>query len=445
MSMKKLYANNSLGRFLGIVLAIIILSGCSQKAVNEDAASSIALSMKVTEPALIELVSQFLLIVTGPDMERIETTLTLQGQYIVGEVEVPAGRDRRFVVSALDEAGRLIYQGDTTVDIEAGTEIVLNISLYPQVPLVKLSPRFQPVQSNATFSLDVRVSKIHNLYGISFRILFESYLVRPESIQVNPDLIRVDHIDIDSGFYAIGLSETDTTRLLVDTSGNATLATVYFQSLYPEIGADTTTLTIKVTELRRPDGSFIPIGSVYTDEALVEVSQGSNPVVTFPDTALDFAIRDLLSKYEGDLFLSDVDTITELFAWGTEISDLTGLSNLTSLRLLNLETNQISIIDELASLVKLRQLFLRQNLIQDITALTGLDQLSQVGLDSNLITDISPLVANNAMDSTSIVWLMDNPILDTTQVELLCYKQVTVYLITQGSNWCLGIGAGQSP
>jgi len=444
--MKKIHGKYFLSCFLGIVLAIIILSGCSQKAVNEEAAPSIALSMKVIEPGLMQLVDEFRLIVTAPDMKRIDTPLTLQGRYIVGKVTVPAGDNRRFTVLALNAASPdTIYRGDTTANVSPGATVNLPINLYPQVPLIKLSPRFQPVRSDTTFSLDVRVGKIHNLYGISFRILFESYLVRPESIQVNPNLIRVDHIDLDSGFYAIGLSETDTTKLLVDTGGNATMATVYFQSLYPEIDNDTTTLTISVTELRRPDGSFIPIGSVYTDEALVEVGQGINPVVTFPDTALDFAIRDKLSKYEGDLFLSDVDTITELFAWGTEISDLTGLSNMTSLRLLNLETNQISIIDELASLVKLQQLFLRQNLIQDITALTGLDQLSQVGLDSNLITDISPLVANNGMDSTSIVWLMNNPILDTTQVELLCYKQVTVYLITLGSNWCLSIGAGQSP
>jgi len=440
--MKKIHGKYFLSCFLGIVLATIILSGCSQKVVNEDAASSIALSMKVTEPGLMQLVNEFRLIVTALDMKRIDTPLTLQGRYIVGKVTVPAGDNRRFTVLALNAASQdTIYRGDTIANVSPGATINLPINLYSQVPLIKLSPRFQPVRSDTTFSLDVRVGKIHNLYGISFRILFESYLIRPESIQVNPNLIRVDHIDLDSGFYAIGLSETDTTKLLVDTGGNATLATVYFQSLYPEINNDTTTLTINVTELRRPDGSFIPIGSVYTDEALVEVGQSSNPVVTFPDSVLEDAVRRAIPKPEGDIFLSDVQTIDTLDASCSDslmISDLTGLSYLSNLEFLVLDNNEISDISELSNLTNLKMLFLAYNYqVQDITPLSGLPNLNQLDLTYNQVMDIQPLVLNNGIDSGDVVFLTGNPLSDTTQVDYLCVRQVAVFL-EPGIDWCQG-------
>ena len=452
MSMKKLHRNKHLGCFLSVVLAILILSGCSQKAVNDNAAPSIALHMKVTEPALIESVTEFLLIVTGPGMDSIKAELALSGGHLEGEVDVPAGRKRKFEVQARDQSNRLIYRGSTTVDVEPGKRIDLTINLYPVVPLVKLSPRFQEVGPNSPCSVDVKVFRIRDLYGISFRIHYDGLLVYPDSAVkaggLGPDVIMLPpQNDPDSYFYATGITQTDQESPIVDENGYATLARVFFTSNREVSG--TARLTVEVTELRKPNGDYISLDSVYIDGSLIEVQPDTNnPIVSFPDPMLDSLIRDMIGKEPSDpIFESDVDTISFLAADGLGILDLSGLANLTNLHYLNLEFNQVSDISELSSLTKLGQLFLGGNkVIRDISPLAGHPQLFEVGLEDNQISDIGPLYAfypNNTLGLpaglTDKVWLSDNPQIDTTQVDSLCDLGVWVDLDGSGLNWCSGL------
>lgn len=457
MSMKKLYRNNSAGCFLSVVLAIVILFGCSEKGVNEDTAPSITLSMKITEPALIETIREFRLIVTAPDMKRIERSLTLQGQYVVGEVRVPAGRERKFDVRALDETERTIYQGDTTLDIEAGTAIVLNISLYPQVPLVKLSPRFLQVPPDTTFALDLKVFNIDSLYGISLKIYFGNYVVRPDSAiagpNLDPRLIYLNQLDYDSGFYAFAIRQIDEiSPIVVDGEGNDTLARVFFSSFYPEADTERAELTIEVMELTRIVNSVpveVPVEDIFADRSVIEVriAAEADSAVSFRDPRLDSLIREMIDKPSGPIFQSDVDAISFLAGDGLGILDLSGLANLTNLHYLNLEFNQVSDISELSSLTKLGQLFLGGNkVIRDISPLAGHPQLFEVGLEDNQISDIAPLYAfypNNTLGLpaglTDKVWLSDNPQIDTAQVDTLCGLSVWVDLDGSGLNWCSGL------
>jgi len=440
--MKKLHRNKHLGCFLGVVLAILTLSGCSQKGVNDDAAPSIALHMKVTEPALIESVTQFLLIVSGPGMETIETELALSGGHLEGEVDVPAGRKRKFEVRALDESGRVIYRGSATVDVVPGETIDLTINLYPVVPLVKLSPRFQEVNTNSPCSVDVKVFNIDSLYSIAFRVYFPGYLLAADSAilgrNLDPNLFLFDLTGQDTGFYAI--TPLGSAPPIVDQNGNATLATIIFRSLYPEMGTDTALLTIEPTLLWKPGGDSIPVSSVFTDGSTIVVQPDTSGdyAVFFPDSVLEYAIRQTINKPEGDILLSEVLTIDTLFADNPDrlgISDLTGLSNLTNLEFLNMEFNQISSINELSSLTNLGQLFLQQNQIQDISALANLHKLFEVGLEYNLINDIFPLIANDSIGAGDKVWLIGNLLSDTTQVDSLCSRGAAVFL-QPGIDWC---------
>lgn len=70
-------------------------------------------------------------------------------------------------------------------------------------------------------------------------------------------------------------------------------------------------------------------------------------VVTFPDANLEAAIREEIDKPEGEICLCDVEPITSLWGYGENISDLTGIENLTSLQYLNLSDNSISDISPL--------------------------------------------------------------------------------------------------
>ncbi len=442
--MKAIKGSNSRVCFLGIVLATAILSGCSQKSVNENSPPSISLSMKVSSPALMEAVSRFSLFVTAPDMDTVRTELTLNGRYLEGRVEVPAGRERKFDVRAYDEAGTLIYQGDTTVNVEPGVEIRLTIDLHPnpEVPLVRLSPRFQRIDANSSCLVVIKVFNIDSLYNISFRVYFSRTSLQPDSAVKNSTLdtgvefvpFLIDSIPLTS-YYAIAITQTDQTTPIVDDSGYATLGSIYFTSLYPEVAVDTAELTMQVTGLFKPSRDSIPVASVYTDNGLIEIQQGINPVVAFPDSALDFAIRDKLSKYEGDIFLSDVLTIDTLFADIVGISDLTGLSNLTNLEFLNLEMNQISDISELSDLTGLKLLFLDSNQISDISPLSGLTNLQWLDLSYNQISDINPLVLNTGLGAGDVVWLTGNPLDPTsinTHIPTLEGRGVTVNYDTGG-------------
>jgi hypothetical protein len=442
--MKKLHRNKHLSCFFGVTFAILLLSGCSQKAVNDDATPSIALSMKVTEPALIEQVSQFWLIVTGPGMDSIQTELTLSGGQLEGEVDVPAGRKRKFEVQAHDQSNRLIYRGSTVVNVEAGQSIELTINLYPVVPLVKLSPRFQEVETNSPCTVDVKAFRIRDLYGIAFRIYYNGLLVYPDSAvlanDLDPNVIMLPpQNDTDLYVYATGITQTDQESPIVDENGHATLARVFFTSNREVSG--TAQLTIEVTELRKPNGDYISLDSVYTDGSLIAV--GCDSVVTFPDSLLEDAIRQAIPKPEGDICLSEVLTIDTLYADGASevpgISDLTGLSHLVNLKFLELDLNQISDITELTPLTNLEMLFLAYNYqIQDITPLSGLVNLHMLDLSYNDITDIHPLI-QNALDggigTGDVVLLVGNPLANTFQLDSLCVFGPAVF-VEPDINWC---------
>jgi hypothetical protein len=212
----------------------------------------------------------------------------------------------------------------------------------------------------------------------------------------------------------------------------------------------TAQLTIEVTELRKPNGDYIPLDSIYTDGSLIAV--GCDSVVTFPDSLLEDAIRRAIPKLEGDICLNEVLTIDTLYAGGVSdvlrISDLTGLSHLVNLKFLELDLNQINDITELVSLTNLEMLFLSYNpQIQDITPLSGLVNLHMLDLSYNHITDIHPLIQNalsGGIGTGDVVLLIGNPLANTTQLDSLCFFGPAVFF-EPDINWCETFFTGQGP
>jgi hypothetical protein len=437
---------------LAVGLIAFFIGGCSQKSVNVDNTPTVLLGMKVTEPGLLQFVDEFRLIVTGPGMARIETSLEYNDGYLEGEIQVPAGKDRIFTVLALDAPSQdTIYRGDDTLDIAAGAVIPLTINLYPQVDLIKLSPRFKRVDANSAFTEDVKVFNIDSLYGISFRILFDNAgVVLPDSaIAGNPNVLFLDTLDSGSGFYAFGITQIDSTTPLVNAQGNATLARIYFQSFQPEVDVDTAEFQIEVTGLTKIVAGApinVSFADVYTDRTIIEVSIPDS-VVIFSDSLLEGVVRDTLQKPSGDIYRSEVLTITKLDASELGITQLGGLSNLTNLEFLELDYNQISDLSELSALNKLGQLFLGWNNISDLSPLDGLPSIFELDLRNNQVTDIHALYdfwPNNTLgtptNATDKVWLLGNPLADTAQVsDTLCLLSVGVFLTSPDSNWCSGL------
>ena len=98
------------------------------------------------------------------------------------------------------------------------------------------------------------------------------------------------------------------------------------------------------------------------------------------------------------------------------ISDVSALSNLTNLTVLSLYGNSISDISPLSSLTNLDWLELSGNGISDITPLSGLTGLTSLYLRFNSISDISPL---SSLTNLRGLWLRQNNISDISSLSSL--------------------------
>ncbi|WP_127837519.1 DUF6273 domain-containing protein [Clostridium prolinivorans] len=122
-------------------------------------------------------------------------------------------------------------------------------------------------------------------------------------------------------------------------------------------------------------------------------------VVTIKDKNLEKAIRNALNKPTGDLYKSELQSMTSLNGTGMSITDLSSLKYLTNLTDLRLDNNKISDISILKELKNLKYLSLSNNNISDITPLQGLTNLNKLFLNFNKITDISAV-----KNLTNLTW-----------------------------------------
>ena len=108
--------------------------------------------------------------------------------------------------------------------------------------------------------------------------------------------------------------------------------------------------------------------------------------------------------------LANLTNLAGLSLWSNEIQDISPLANLTKLTYLNAGGNHIENLEPLTGLIRLRTLGLSGNrVIADIAPLANLTALETLRLDKNVITDIAPLVGLTNLKELRIA---DNPIYD---------------------------------
>lgn len=127
------------------------------------------------------------------------------------------------------------------------------------------------------------------------------------------------------------------------------------------------------------------------------VEKGFTIPVTFPDSNLEVAIREAIDKPEGAIYLSDLQSLTDLVASQKGVSNISGLEYCSNLQGLVLTDNNVGEILPLSGLTSLKWLDLVNNNISDISPLTGLASLDWLPLGGNSISDISPLVMNSGL------------------------------------------------
>ena len=126
------------------------------------------------------------------------------------------------------------------------------------------------------------------------------------------------------------------------------------------------------------------------NEKSICVQITESTVITFPDKNLERAIRENIQYPSGDILKDDVDTLTNLKnVKGKNITNLSGIENLTNLVSLDLSNNQITSIQPLKELANLTKLKLANNKIKDYTPITA--YYKNLEKTDVVIADITPI------------------------------------------------------
>ena len=144
---------------------------------------------------------------------------------------------------------------------------------------------------------------------------------------------------------------------------------------------------------------FLAFASVFGTVCPVQES----PPVSIPDANLRAVIEDSLGKAsDAPITRAEMATLTRLDAPNSAIKDLTGLNSATGLMYLDLgdeyvssdgfvNSNSISDLSPLTGLSNLTWLELGYNSITDVSSLSVLANLTHLDVSFNSITDVSPL------------------------------------------------------
>ncbi len=147
--------------------------------------------------------------------------------------------------------------------------------------------------------------------------------------------------------------------------------------------------------------------------------------VAIPDTNLRVVIADSLGKAsDAPITQAEMATLTRLAASNKNIRDLTGLEFATNLTALDLggafvggewvNSNEISNLSPLSNLTSLETLVLENNSISDVTPLSNMTRLIRLDLSSNNISNVTPL---SNLTSLEWLWLNNNSISNLTGLE----------------------------
>ena len=133
----------------------------------------------------------------------------------------------------------------------------------------------------------------------------------------------------------------------------------------------------------------------------------------FADANLESMVRKALGRSYGPLTPKVVASLTKLRSNRRGIDSLVGLEHLTALQRLELEYNRITDLTPLSQLknLELLNLSLRFNQIADLTPLSQLKNLNWLFLNSNQIVDLTPL---NQLKNLNSLGLDRNQIADLT-------------------------------
>jgi hypothetical protein len=264
--------------------AALIIGGCSEKIVSpEPQQVGVSMQVKLSTPALFQAIDHFDVTVVARDIAGIITApLAYSAGIIEGDVIVPAGRDRIFVVRAMDKDGNELYIGETVADIDPNQQsVILNINLYPVASLLYFKPHYQEHFMNDYFAAEVYINQVPGISSISLAFAQNDFPGGIDSVTLGTTLDPIKTLFEawagDFMYYADITYYDALPGSLTDAAGNAHLATIYFHS-YADWQFDTATVVVtpQIMGLWDIGGMTIPSGQVYTDNTEIFLT---NPAV----------------------------------------------------------------------------------------------------------------------------------------------------------------------
>jgi hypothetical protein len=223
--------------------------------------------------------SRFILTVTGPGiLEPIIAELALSNGLLTGSVVVSAGPDRVFRIDAYDQAGTLIYSGQTIADVVGGSDLKLDIDLAPRVPMIKASPFHVETLQGDLLAITIGVYHLPDVASLSvslasFRSVGQSYIVTSAGyVSIDPQLAKVaaSSIRLDASYVVyINLSLRNVADRMVDANGYTEIATVYYQTGVYEVSPyETATFTPELISMTDKLGNDLPTDDIRAEESV---------------------------------------------------------------------------------------------------------------------------------------------------------------------------------
>ncbi|MFQ5453822.1 MAG: hypothetical protein ACE5D6_06510, partial [Candidatus Zixiibacteriota bacterium] len=366
------------------LILFLIIYGCTKKIIGDDGDNNIPIVMnaKLSSSELSSFISSFQLTVSAPDIDTIFEPLTLNGSVIEGQVSVQEGLDRKFVLEAIDSSV-VIYRGDTTVDIFAGDEPKLDINMYPEVSLIRLSSRYLEISNDSLLKLNIRVFNLNLLHSLSVKVHYDSSIVRADSAFLSSNL-NSNIIDFaallneDSAFYNLHIEHKNQSGLIVNDSGDADVATVFFSWPDTNIGRSTS-INVEPLELTDAAGNQLDTNTIYTDSSLIDI--------VFYDTTLAVDKDELIfhSKQNSSNTVPELDTII-VTSRGADLVPFQVINNISWIELNNTADTTPGLI---------------------VVSVDSKDQGLKLGRNSGFITISSAMVPDPLEPTISITFFID--------------------------------------
>lgn len=127
-----------------------------------------------------------------------------------------------------------------------------------------------------------------------------------------------------------------------------------------------------------------------------------NVPIVFADSVFERIVREHIHMPAGDIYSSDVDTVTQLSAEDQNITALGGVEYFLNLVFLHLIGNHVADLSPVAGLSNLRVLNLAGNSVADLTPITGLTGLTGLFLSDCPITSLAPIAGLVNLTSLSL-------------------------------------------